>query len=392
MKKLILFMAALFIGEAQAQTITNYHTADGLVSDAINCVAVANSNQLWVGTNDGVSVYDGSTWISYTMMDGLIDDNVKTIAASGSDVWLGTDFGLSHFDGASFTNYTTADGLAINQVADIAIAPNGDLWFAHASFSAGVTHYDGSNWTAYGSPDLPISGVNATAFDSNGDVWFSSPLDGVVHFDGSSFTNYKAIDGLLTNNTNDIFCVGNEKWIGSYDGLTVLDASNSNYSYHTIMYVLPPPDTLNPVMEIARDGHGTVWAAIFVDYLGEGGVAAYDGAAWLDYDVSDGLAGPNVRDLAIDAQNNVWVATSTGLSKIEGTPSAIQESSDKLFTLYPNPATNHLFVNTAGEKVCYSLMGEEVLRSQEQQLNVSELAAGVYYLRSEEGVAKFVKQ
>ncbi len=44
----------------------------------------------------------------------------------------------------------------------------------------------------------------------------------------------------------------------------------------------------------------------------------FAGSEWVDYDEDDGLAGPVVRRLAIDSQNNVWVATSTGISKIGG--------------------------------------------------------------------------
>ena len=95
------------------------------------------------------------------------------------------------------------------------------------------------------------------------------------------------------------------------------------------MYILPPPDTLNPVVEIDIGSNGNVWVAIYVGYLAEGGVAYFDGNDWQDIHISDGLIGPNIRGIAIDIYNNVWVATSTGISKIS----------------LPISSTNNLFIN-----------------------------------------------
>ena len=61
----------------------------------------------------------------------------------------------------------------------------------------------------------------------------------------------------------------------------------------------------------------------------EGGVAYFDGVDWQDFDISDGLIGPNIRGIAIDIYNNAWVATSTGISKIS----------------LPISSTNNLFIN-----------------------------------------------
>ena len=60
------------------------------------------------------------------------------------------------------------------------------------------------------------------------------------------------------------------------------------------MYSLPPPDTLNPVVEIDIDSWNRIWVAIYVGYLAEGGVAFYNGSIWQDFDISDGVAILNV--------------------------------------------------------------------------------------------------
>ena len=46
----------------------------------------------------------------------------------------------------------------------------------------------------------------------------------------------------------------------------------------------------------------------------------FNGNDWTYYDVSDGLVGPVIRSIGIDSQDNVWVTTSTGISKISDVP------------------------------------------------------------------------
>ena len=85
---------------------------------------------------------------------------------------------------------------------------------------------------------------------------------------------------------------------------------------YTKMYLLPPPDTLNPVVDIEMDNWGRIWVGIYVGYLAEGGVAYWNGDVWLDLDIQDGLAGSNIKDLSIDSNNDIWIATTSGISKV----------------------------------------------------------------------------
>ena len=88
---------------------------------------------------------------------------------------------------------------------------------------------------------------------------------------------------------------------------------------------MPPPDTLNPVVDLAIDSWGRIWTSIYVGYLSEGAIAYWNGNDWHDIHVSDGLAGQNVKGLSIDSKDNVWVATTTGVSKISAIPSSCNE-------------------------------------------------------------------
>ena len=323
MKLFSFLISFLFLINSNAQTITNYTTADGLLDNFVECIDVDVNDNVWFGTSLGAQGFNQSvsSWETYNLtgpLSGMVSENIKEIKLTKNpqivgqeQLWIGTDFGAQvPASNPSWITYDNTNGLGGNQVKSIDEDENGGIWIGT---NQGVSYFDGNSWVSYSSPDLHWSGVNATAFDSNGDKWFASPLGGVTHFDGTTFTVYDTSNGLLSQNVTALLIDNQDnKWIGTGSGMSVLNASNTSFTQHTRMYIMPPPDTLNPVVDIAMDSYGRIWAAIYVGYLAEGGIAYWDGNQWEDFHVSDGLAGPNVRGLAIDSEDNVWVATSTG--------------------------------------------------------------------------------
>ena len=390
MKLFSFLTSCLFLINSNAQTITNYTIADGLLDNFVECIDVDVNDNIWFGTSVGVQSFDGVNWISYYMSNypGLPSDNIKVIkAVSNGNIWIGTDYGASIFDGYSWTSYTSSNGLSSNQVKSIDEDNNGGVWIGT---NQGVSHFDGNSWISYSSPDLHWSGVNATAFDSNGDKWFATPLAGVTHFDGTTFTVYDTSNGLLSQNVTDLM-IDNQgnKWVGTGSGMSVLDVSNTSFTHYTQMYLLPPPDTLNPVVDIAKDSWGRIWTTIYVGYLAEGGVAMWNGNQWIDFDISDGLAGPNVKGLAIDSEDNIWIATSTGVSKISSMPSSVNSVSLSNIDVYPNPTSGNLIVSNIETNLTnifiYNMLGslmysEKISQKNKIELDFSFLSSGIYNL------------
>jgi hypothetical protein len=397
MKIIALFITCLFFVNTYSQNITNYTTTNGLLDNYVECIDIDINDNIWVGTLNGVQMYDGVNWVTYNQatFPGLLSDNIKCIkATSNGQVWVGTDYGanqlISGVSGYMWIPYTTTNGLNSNQVKSIDEDVNGEIWIGT---NQGVSHYDGASWVTYSSPDLHWSGVNSTDFDSNGDKWFSSPLGGITHFDGASFTTYNTSIGLLSQNTTKIIIDNlDNKWIGSGSGISVLNNTNNYVTNYTKMYLMPPPDTLNPVVDLSIDSYNNLWVAIYVGYLGEGGVAMYDGSNWIDYDVSDGLVGKNIKGLSIDSQDNVWVATTSGVSKISTTITNINKYNNQKLIVYPNPSKDMINIaiesepNIVTDINIYNIMGQKLsnhtLKNNKTSLDISSLKKGVYYIRT----------
>ncbi len=95
-------------------------------------LAVDNNNVLWIGTwGAGLSRFDGVSWTTYTAGGESIGGNFVHVLEVDSEgtLWIGTDGGVTRFDGKTWTTYTTADGLLHNDVFSIAFDQQGNKWF-----------------------------------------------------------------------------------------------------------------------------------------------------------------------------------------------------------------------------------------------------------------------
>jgi len=56
---------------------------------------------MWFGTKKGISCFNGTTWHSFSVADGLIGNNVSDIAVDlDGSLWFATDEGVSHYSGS----------------------------------------------------------------------------------------------------------------------------------------------------------------------------------------------------------------------------------------------------------------------------------------------------
>ena len=342
----IFFLFLLTANVSLAQhTIINYTTDDGLLHNSVNSVWVDSEDNIWFGTQEGVSKFDGiDEWTSFTEADGLLVNNTKAVCFdSFGNLWAGTDFGLSRFDGQSWTYYDEDNGLLDNRVTYINQAPDGMVW---VGTKGGVSVMDPLDQAEGFLIITPFGGATHVAFGESPHI--STALDGVIVFDQVNPARLDETNGLLSNLVRAVAIdEEGQKWIATADGISLYNASNVFVQHHEYIFELPPPDKLNPVEDIKIDSEGTIWAGVYVDYLvTEGGVSFYDGSEWRDYDVDDGLVGPVVRRLDIDSEDNVWVATSTGISKIEAAPTSSNQAwEDARLSILPNPASDQITLN-----------------------------------------------
>lgn len=78
------------------KNVRNFHAKDGLPSSDMNCIAKAPDGQMWVGTQGGLSRFDGTKWSVRHSKRWLIHDNVRDIAFDkNGTAWIATQGGVS---------------------------------------------------------------------------------------------------------------------------------------------------------------------------------------------------------------------------------------------------------------------------------------------------------
>ncbi len=165
---------------------THYYLENsGLIDDDGLEVAVDATDMIWIGTEEGVSKFDGvSTWTSYhTGNSGLIENHVQAIAFDSQNAkWFATRGGVSQLAGATWTSYTTADGLPSNVIRDIAVADDDLIWVATDAGAARLEHDRG--WVAYPQGEgLGDNNLTAIGVGSQGPVWFGTRRSGISSYD-----------------------------------------------------------------------------------------------------------------------------------------------------------------------------------------------------------------
>lgn len=132
----------------------------------IRAIHVADNGNLWIG-GAGAARWDGKSWTTYTLTDGLAGAVVQAIATdSRGRIWLGAEAGVSIWNGESFFNLTRATGLPD---ADIrALLADGDaMWIGSAG--GGLYRFERNQLEVLNTDNMKLPSDTITALALTGD-------------------------------------------------------------------------------------------------------------------------------------------------------------------------------------------------------------------------------
>ncbi|MBJ10030.1 MAG: hypothetical protein CMP66_01025 [Flavobacteriales bacterium] len=115
------------------------------------------------------------------------------------------------------------------------------------------------------------------------------------------------------------------------------------------------------------------------------------------FDIWDGIkTSVSYQDLNNDSVRDFLIGNQSGgliyfQSDTTNNNSIIAEAPQNLH-MYPNPATHTIYISIQGEKTIYNILGEVVLKTRKKRINIQGLANGVYWIRCNKTVGKFIKQ
>jgi len=280
--------------------------------DAPRITALAHdstSDRLWVGTFDGgLAIQQSDGWMLLGTGDGLSDPFVTSIAAGRRGeaplVLVGTQSGLTIFEGDRPAIYGVEQGLPDDHVAAVALWDD-DL--AVGTFGGGLGLYEGQSWQSIGASSLPSGYVQAVAYDERGGLWIGTrdglalrqqrdwrELPGPPGPPGARIT---ALTSVRDGETPGALWVGTfERGLGRYaDG---------------IWQTFGPREGL-PSLEVnALAVHrGVLWVAT------NAGPAFFDGGALVPHPRLSALKSRAVTSLMSDGEA-LWLGTATGVVRL----------------------------------------------------------------------------
>ena len=159
-------------------------------------LAEAPNGNIWIGTVDGLYVYDHKTnnikKYVHTGAGSLSDSEVRSILFSGNnDVWIGTNSGgLNHLDIAknTVTAFTTDNGLPNNSIYTILEDRNGFLWLGT---NAGLCRFNKTDHSVRNY--TPRDGIQNYEFNTNA---VAMTKDGRFCFGGRTGFNIFSPDSM----------------------------------------------------------------------------------------------------------------------------------------------------------------------------------------------------
>lgn len=312
--------------DVQGSAWTRYSTSNSGLPQGVEIGEMLHDSQgnLWITTDPetGVFRYDGTNWSTFnTGNSNLHDDRVNQLVEDqNGNIWMGTDYGISVYDGSSWTTQNGYLDLSINYSAleDMTVDADNNIWIAPGY--SGIIKYDGTGWTQYlpGNSSIPSDNVTALFVDHNGNLWIAYndySASGLAKFDGSTWTDYPAGDyNLVDFEIDDITEDANGTlWLGSYyDAIYSFDGS-SFVEYNSDNTAL----TASRVHNLEFDASGNLWM-VFANYMGS--VAKFDGKQFSVYTPDNApLSDAFINSLVIDDNGTKWMGNEYGeLIKLEG--------------------------------------------------------------------------
>ncbi|MBK7098511.1 MAG: hypothetical protein IPH58_09355 [Sphingobacteriales bacterium] len=341
----------------------------------INCIAEDKLRNLWIGTNNGLYIYnpveDKFSIIIYDYINFIFEDNEGSL-------WIGTTTGL-YFSKAfapdkhkiTFVKYEGKDKQIFQNIQCIVQKPDKQLIIGS---TAGFFSLQKKEEAIYATRHSSMRQVNiiTMSIDSTGYIWAGSNTDGLYRIDNTfkavrHYTEGNNAENILSNNVRKVLVdKKGQIWIGTLKGL-----NRYNYSTDKIDAWVHHPDdpysiNYNSIYDIFEDKQGSVWIGTY--YGGANRIDAFS----TPFEVYQNASDPNILSsniisaISSSTPQSLWVGT-----EAEGL---------NLLNLENKTVTRF---NTGNKKLLSSNLVKTIYRDYSNALWIGFFAGGVNVTKNE---------
>ena len=308
-------MALLFPAFSQTFFFDNYSTPQGFESK-VYCVMQDDRHYVWLGTQTGVSTFDGSVFTNYSSEEGLATGGVRVLFPDKNGrLWLGHEGGgITRYENGSFEKITVLDTVLHSNITSINQDHDGRLWITTERNGALMIENPGEatgslTWQHFLNGKSLGDQVFSSLVTADGTLYFVTNV-GIRKYDKTrhSFESY-APEGMFTYFLTTVMFEDSKGnlWFGTYNGgLSRLNPNNHTFEFYDKRNGL----AANWVSTVTEDRKGNIWVGHWSDDITGGGISclAPDGGIRI-YNSSNGLHDNRIWCIREDEEGNILVGT-----------------------------------------------------------------------------------
>jgi len=289
-------------------TFRAWQREQGLPENYVRTLAQTPDGYIWVGTDEGVSRFDGVNFFSLGPQERFQGGPMQTLFGdSRGALWIGSvNDDLSCWWRGKLSRFTMSDGLPSHSITALAEDGDGRIWIGT---QAGlVTSENGRLATLSGAEVFSGKSIATIFRDPNGTMWVGVTGAGIFSYRGNKFVQLQdpALDSLLQDPHCLLVDHQGRIWIGAGDAF-VLCRDGDQWR----RFGMPRHLAVHYISTLAEAPDGTVWAGS----VGEG-LFEFKSGKLMAVNASSGLSDNLVEALLVDREGKLWIGTHGGLNRL----------------------------------------------------------------------------
>jgi len=283
---------------------------NGLISNPTS-LFIDHENNVWTGSNGGLNVLKGESFVNYTTRNGLVGNKIWDIYQDKSKrIWVGTiNQGLSIICEDTILNYTKKDSLPDNYISAILQKNDNAVYIGTAKKGLCIAEINKKlmrcNFRRLKTTlNIGETRIDDILKDSRNVIWVGSSKGLYYSVKDDVFHEKKLLNKSV--NVQKILQSGSGKlYVGTKNnGLFIIDGNKIENLFN---------DSINSIgiISICEDLEGNIWVAS--QYKGVYKINNKN-SKWIND--KNGLASTLVYILQSDSRGNIWVGTNLGLDRI----------------------------------------------------------------------------
>ena len=324
--------------------------ADGSSRSKITCLLPLEHGRMWVGTENGIQVWDGTKLIESDVPLPLRRIRVLAMLRDrDSNIWVGTARGLVRVNPDGSTSVENNRG---NPKPATALFEDreANIWVGHPQELERLRDRTFVSFPVTGR--LTESG-GPVSVDARGRIWFA-PFDGGLFWRQDGKTGRVTKDRLSEDVVYSIASGASDGlWVGrQHGGLTHLSFAGDNISART--YTQKDGLAQNTIFAVHQSSDGSLWAATL-----NHGVSKYSDGHFVTYSTVNGMTSDTVASMDEGPDGTMWFATPNGLNAFANNQWRAYKVRDGL----PSDDVNSLLWDSSGVLWIGTASGLAFLRS-----------------------------